>query len=150
MMKLHMAVIALIGLAIPMSLAGQGRVLPVAAPPSGSLAALNSLEPGQWALRGMSRTSGNRAVCVSDGHALLQIRHGSASCSRFVIANEPRSVTVHYTCPGAGHGRTTIRVASAGLVQIDTQGIIDNAPFQASWEARHAGACAARTPPSVH
>jgi hypothetical protein len=152
MMKSGMTGLALAGLVLPMSLAGQTRVAtPAAEPPAPqSFTALSTLSPGQWTLRGLSRTSGNRAICLGDSHALLQIRHGAASCSRFVIAKDARGLTVHYTCPGAGHGRTTIHVESSALVRIETQGIVNNAPFDASWEARRTGECSAKSPSLVH
>ena len=42
---------------------------------------------------------------------------------------------MHYTCPGAGHGRTSIRSETNRLVQIDTQGIADGKPFSQAIEA---------------
>src|SRR3546814_4279869 len=52
---------------------------------------------------------------------MIQVYHPGATCSRSVIEDTPSSVTVHYTCPGAGHGRTTIRSETNRLVQIDTR-----------------------------
>jgi hypothetical protein len=52
-------------------------------------------------------------------------------------------VTVHYTCPGSGHGRTTIRKETNRLVQIDTQGIASGSPFSRTFEARRGGSCSA-------
>ena len=84
-------------------------------------------------------------MCVADPRTLLQVRHGRAPCSRFVIANDARASTVHYTCPGAGHGRTTIRVETPRLIQIDSQGIADNEPFALQFEGRRTGACVSET-----
>lgn len=112
---------------------------PASAP---TLAALNILESGQWQLRSRTDPGENRSVCLGDSHTLLQIRHRNATCSRFVIANDPRSATVHYTCPGAGHGRTTVRVETPRLIQIDSQGIASNEPFALTLEGRRIGACA--------
>ncbi len=114
---------------------------PVSAP---TLAALSGLEPGQWQLRA-SDGSASRSICVSDPRSLLQIQHSQAVCSRFIIANDPKSATVHYTCPGLGHGRTTLRVETPRLVQIDSQGIADNAPFAVHVEGRRMGACNSST-----
>lgn len=105
-----------------------------------SLAMLSALDDGQWELR--FRDGGeNRRVCVRSGLELIQIQHGQAACSRFVIDDGTREVTVQYTCRGDGYGRTTIRKESAGLLQIDSQGIAGGLPFEFSAEARRVGAC---------
>ncbi|UUL82701.1 DUF3617 domain-containing protein [Sphingomonas qomolangmaensis] len=106
-----------------------------------SLRALAQVEPGQWQLR---ETGGgvSRSVCVSDPRVLLQLRHGGgAQCSLFVIDNQPSRGTVHYTCAGAGHGRTTIQIETPRLMNIKTQGVIDGLPFDAAIEARRLGEC---------
>jgi hypothetical protein len=82
-----------------------------------------------------------QTVCLGDARRLIQVYHPRATCSRYVIEDTPTSVTVHYTCPGAGHGRTTIRSETNRLVQIDTQGIADGKPFSQAIEARRAGGC---------
>ena len=104
------------------------------------LAALSAITPGQWQL---TETGGAaRSICVPDPLMLLQIEHGAAQCSRFVIADDRRSATVHYTCPGSGHGRTTISVVDGDQFHLQTQGIHDGAPFDTDYEARRIGACA--------
>lgn len=80
-------------------------------------------------------------MCLGDPAALLQIQHGEAHCTRHIVTNDPQNVTVHYSCAAAGSGRTTIRVETPRLVQIDTQGIRNGAPFADSFEGRHTGAC---------
>ena len=53
------------------------------------LAALRAVAPGQWLLK---ETGGeSRSLCVADPRALMQIEHGAAQCSRFVVADAPRS-----------------------------------------------------------
>ena len=108
-------------------------------PPAG---ALSTVQPGQWTLKSVDNPGENRSICLKDARSLLQIRHGGAICSRFVIANDARETTVHYTCPGNGHGRTTLRVLSAKSVEIESQGIIDEQPFALMLEARRQGECA--------
>ena len=53
-------------------------------------------------------------------------------------------VTVQYTCPGRGFGRTHIRRETRRLVQIDTQGVAEGLPFSASIEGRRVGDCGER------
>jgi hypothetical protein len=109
-----------------------------------TLIALGQIETGQWQLR--SRDSSlDRSVCVSDPRTLLQVRHGAAVCSRFVIANDARATTIHYTCPGAGHGQTTLRVETPRLIQIESQGIAEKEPFSIRLEGRRVGSCGVKT-----
>jgi len=104
------------------------------------LAMLDSLAKGAWSLRIRDDATEQR-VCVRDGRELIQIRHRQTGCSRFVVRDEANEVIVQYTCRGNGYGRTSLRREGNGLVQIQSQGIIDGAPFSISGEARHSGAC---------
>lgn len=103
--------------------------------------AFEHIEPGQWQLRALDNSAPVRRLCVGDGYDLVQLRHPGAACSRFVLANEPETATVHYTCTGAGYGRTTIRVETPQLVHIDSQGLANRSPFQVALEARRLGKC---------
>lgn len=114
--------------------AGQGQS--GAAPP----AMLARLETGQWELRGPGSVRIG-AICLGNPILLAQPRHGAAACTRDVIAADSDSMTVNYTCPGAGRGRTTIRFETPRLVQIDSQGLDHGAPFALRAEARRVGAC---------
>jgi hypothetical protein len=107
------------------------------------LAATSGLEPGLWQIREEGHES--RKICVSDPGAFVQLRHANMPCSRLVIANQPGTATVHYSCPGAGWGRTTLKVVTPRAVTIDTQGIAGNAPFAFTADARRVGDCAARS-----
>ena len=122
---------------LALGLAGAGAV-PAQTP---SLAMLDRLEKGSWQLRELDKDAVLQTVCLGDARRMIQIQHPRANCSRYIIEDTPGSVTVHYTCPGAGHGRTTIRSETNRLVQIDTQGIADGRPFSQAIEARRAGAC---------
>lgn len=106
-----------------------------------SLAMLDRLEKGSWQLRERGQDAVVQTICVGDARRMIQVYHPRATCSRYIIEDTPNSVTVHYTCPGAGHGRTTIRSETNRLVQIDTQGIADGKPFSQAIEARRAGGC---------
>ncbi len=119
------------------TLAGATAV-PAQAP---SLAMLDRLEKGSWQLRERGKDAVLQTVCLGDARRLIQIQHPRATCSRYIIEDTPGSVTVHYTCPGAGHGRTSIRSETNRLVQIDTQGIADGKPFSQAIEARRMGPC---------
>jgi hypothetical protein len=129
---------------IPMTLVLAGAATPLFGQPdtSQSLAALSTLQPGMWEFKSRDDSAANRSICVSDPRAMLQLRHGAAQCSRFVIQNDQRVATVHYSCPNAGHGQTTLRVETPRLVQVESQGIANKAPFAFTAEGRRVGACA--------
>lgn len=116
-----------------------GLLVPAAAQ-GPALAMLASLDDGQWELR-YRDGSPSRRVCVKSGQELIQLQHGGAACSRFVVEDGASTVTVQYTCRGNGYGRTSIRRESPSLVQIDSQGIATGLPFEFSAEARRVGAC---------
>jgi hypothetical protein len=102
---------------------------------------LDTLEKGSWELRQRGNSALVRTLCLGDARAFIQLQHPRTGCSRYVIADGAEEVTVHYTCPGAGHGRTTVRHETNRLVQIDTQGIAGGAPFSFAYEARRTGGC---------
>lgn len=104
------------------------------------LAMLDSLVGGTWELHDRGNNVRDR-ICLRSGHELIQIRHRAAQCSHFVVDDGPERVTVQYTCPGDGYGRTTIRRETPRLVQIDSQGIENGLPFHVTAEARRVGGC---------
>lgn len=103
------------------------------------LSAVGTLQPGLWQLQAEGEAP--RKICVGDTSALVQIRHAGTPCSRLVIADQRSSATVHYSCPGAGWGRTTLKVVTPRSATIDTQGIAGNAPFAFTADARRMGDC---------
>ncbi|HEX7853032.1 MAG TPA: hypothetical protein VF503_04985 [Sphingobium sp.] len=125
------------------------RVLPVvlavgAAAPvmGGTPAALADLEPGQWDLRSREPGEASVRLCIHDGLSLVQIKHQGQSCRQFVVEDTADRTSITYSCPRTGHGRTSIRVETPRLVQIDSQGVVDGYPFALNLEGRRTGACA--------
>jgi hypothetical protein len=116
-----------------------GLLTPAAAQ-APSLAMLSGLDDGKWEVRPRDG-SAVRRLCVQSGLELIQLQHGQADCSRFVVEDSAQAVTVQYTCRGNGYGRTSVRRETASLVQIDSQGIAGGLPFQFSAEARRVGTC---------
>lgn len=109
-----------------------------------SLAVLRPLQPGQWELheRGEGSEDGQtRKLCITDLRQLLQVRHGRTLCRSFVVSDAPTMATITYDCAAAGNGRTDLRVETPRLVQINSQGIADGAPFAFAMEARRIGDC---------
>ena len=126
-------VLALAGtlfLSLPAELAAQGQGL-------GMLARLGK---GEWTIKHRDG-SPDRRVCVRSGQELIQLRHPESGCSQFVIEDADAKVTVQYTCPNNGFGRTSIRRETDTLIQIESQGIASNLPFQFVAEARQTGRC---------
>lgn len=123
-----------------MTLAALALGVPVAAQ-APSLAMLDQLEQGQWQLVDRDGMVPMRSICLGDARQLIQLRHERAQCQRFVVEDSLQSVTVSYSCPGTGNGRTTIRRETDRLVQIETQGIARGAPFSMAFEARRTGVC---------
>lgn len=117
--------------------AGLASAAPAQAP---GLKVLSQIEPGRWQLR-ETDSKAERTVCLSDPRILIQLHHGASVCSRFVVDNQASTGTVHYTCSGAGHGRTTISVETPRLIHVQTQGLANGLPFESEIEARRLGSC---------
>lgn len=105
-----------------------------------ALEMLRTLTKGEWTVK-FRDGSPDLKICVKTGDELIQIKHERPGCSRFVVENNPSKVTVQYTCPGDGYGRTDIRRETSSLVQIESQGIVSGKPFQLAAEARRTGSC---------
>lgn len=107
---------------------------------AGGLSALGSLAKGEWSIKYRDGTP-DRKICVRTGQELIQLRHREAGCNQFVVEDGASKVTVQYTCPGNGYGRTSVRRETAALVQLESQGIHGGLPFQFVAEARRTGSC---------
>lgn len=103
--------------------------------------ALQILEKGAWEATPRVPKEKVLNVCLGDPKQLLQLHHPRKRCSYHVIENRANSAIVHYSCPGAGQGRTMLRIETSRLVQIHTQGVADAAPFALAYEARRKGEC---------
>lgn len=106
-----------------------------------ALAMLDRLEPGMWEVQARDGAAPSVQLCIDSGRKLIQIRHPREACQRFVIEDKPGSVTVQYSCPANGYGRTSVRFENARLAQIETQGIDGGLPFNFVAEARRIGPC---------
>lgn len=105
------------------------------------LTVLGRIQPGLWALRDREPGGRTRQQCIADPDILVQLAHPGPRCQSFVIDDQQAAGTVHYSCPGAGHGRTTIRLETPALIQIDSQGVTAGAPFNMAVEGRRLGEC---------
>lgn len=133
------AKISLVGTATALGMIALGLALPAAAQSDG-LSMFQALSKGEWTIK-YRDGSADRKICVRTGEELIQLRHEEPNCSRFVVEDATSKVTVQYTCPGNGYGRTNIRKETGALVQIESQGIAAGLPFQFAAEARRTGTC---------
>lgn len=117
--------------------------LAAAAPANGPLVALARIEQGRWQIKTVGVDAPPHIACLTDMSVLIQYGHGAAQCQRQVVVNAYDVATVHYVCPGAGHGETSIKVATPRAFNLDTQGILGGAPFDEQYEAKRLGACGA-------
>lgn len=101
---------------------------------------LAPITAGQWQLKEIDGP-GSRSVCVADPGALLQIQQPGGGCSRFVLDSARTTMTVHYTCGGRGHGRSTLTVRSPRSIKLETQGVATGSPFAADYDGRFLGPC---------
>lgn len=106
------------------------------------LTALADVRPGQWLLQEQGGNS--RSICIRNPETLLQMHNRRAACSRIVAENTANVASVHYTCPGHGNGRTTIKVETGRLIQIESEGVDGGVPFSMNVEGRRTGACGRR------
>lgn len=124
--------------------AGTAAMSPAGKPPAVSMTALRQLEKGQWELRERgARPSAppRQRICVGDPSQLLRAGQGGGGCDPFVVADGADRAVVTYQCRGKGTRRTDLRVETPRLVQIQSQGITDGAPFSEQLEARRTGDC---------
>jgi hypothetical protein len=126
--------------AVGLALVLGGEVAAAAAGPG--LRALSRVERGQWQLKEIGVNPEPRTICVRDPRTLVHYGHDVAQCQHTVTVNDINTTTVHYACQGS-HGQTTVKVATPRSFNLDTQGIINGAPFEDSFEARYLGACPA-------
>ena len=127
-------------------MAGLGLAVLVmgAAPAAGqrqSLVMLDRIQAGHWELVARDGSRARERVCLRDGRRLIQWRHPASTCERLIVDDSPTEVTVQYTCRGQGFGRTSIRMETSRLFQMQTQGIANGLPFDFAAEGRYIGPC---------
>lgn len=105
------------------------------------LALLKGLSQGEWTLQERGSSDVGQKICLGNAELLLQVQHGNAACTRYVIENDPKKLRVRYKCGNAGYGVTEIKRESSSLVQIHSQGFVNNSPFSYSAEGRRTGSC---------
>lgn len=124
---------------------GLAALVMAAAPAAGqrqALVMLDRIQTGQWELVARDGSRARERVCLRDGRRLIQWRHPASTCERLIVDDTATEVTVQYTCRGQGFGRTSIRMETSRLFQMQTQGIANGLPFDFAAEGRYIGPCA--------
>jgi hypothetical protein len=103
--------------------------------------ALVALAPGLWEFKEVGRTGAPTRRCLTSLRELFQPVHPTLACRHFISADEADHATVAYDCAALGQGRTSLRVETRRLVQLDSQGISEGRPFAVRLEARRLSAC---------
>jgi hypothetical protein len=112
-----------------------------AAAASQALPVLGRLDAGLYELRNLHGGGRFAPVCLGeDRGALVQLQHRRSQCSRSVVARTRDRLEVRYNCAGA-FGQTTIRVETARLARIESEGVDNGMPFSLRIEARRVGSC---------
>ena len=124
---------------VVLALAGAASV--AFADPAGGPKAFSTLEAGLWEIKGVGSDMSVHKLCVSDMRQLLQPLQIQPMCKQFIAEDAADYVTASFDCAAQGQGRTSVRVETSRLVQIDSQGISGGRPFAARMEGRRVGLC---------
>lgn len=114
--------------------------LAVPALAQGTSGVFDRLSKGEWTVR-FRDGSAPRKICVRSGFELAQLKLNSQNCTSVVVQETSDAVTVHHSCKARGFSRTKVRRETGALVQIESQGFIDDLPYQFAAEARRTGDC---------
>ena len=117
-----------------------------AAPPS----ALSKIAGGMWEISGAPGTPAPIRQCVTDIQWLAQFEHRNRNCSRSVVSDNGSSAVINYSCGAGDFGRSEIDVVTPRSLNISTQGISDQLPFNYTFQARRVGDCAKNPSSSPH
>ena len=117
---------------------GAGALSLAATPPPKALATISG---GLWEISGAPGASAPIRQCIADLSLLAQFEHRGRNCSRDIVSDGPGSMVIHYSCGGAGFGRSQIDVITPRSLRVSTQGISDKLPFNYVLQARRLGDC---------
>jgi hypothetical protein len=102
---------------------------------------LASLAPGEWELHEIGQRDSARLVCLRNPQRLVHMDFPLRACRRSLVAQDGRTATVRFICPGLGNGVTRLSVESGSIVRLQAQGLARGAPFDHDIEARRIGPC---------
>lgn len=107
-------------------------------------------QPGVWELSGIQGARAPVRLCIADLSQLAQVEHRGRGCNQKAIRESASSVTFTYECSSKDFGRSEVQFVTPRNFKIVSQGIAGGLPFSHTVQARRAGDCAAKTPPSGH
>ena len=112
--------------------------------------ALAQAQPGLWEISGAPGTSAPIRQCLADVASLARFEHRSKACQAKILKDGGSSITVEYTCGGAGFGNSEIDVLTPRSLRISTQGISAGLPFNYVLQARRIDDCPKTTASARH
>jgi hypothetical protein len=112
--------------------------------------ALAQAQPGLWEIKGAPGTSAPIRQCVADVVSLARFEHRSKACSAKILKDDASSISVQYSCGGAGFGNSEIEVITPRSLRISTQGISGGLPFNYVLQARRIDDCPKTTASAHH
>jgi hypothetical protein len=124
--------------------------LAAAAPPTPQPSILAQAQPGLWEFSGAPGTHAPVRQCIADIARLAQYEHASKHCTRTVISDSADTAVVQYVCGPAGFGRSAIHLITPRSLEISTQGISDDLPFNYVLQAHRVGDCPKAAPARGH
>jgi len=112
--------------------------------------ALAQTQPGLWEISGAPGTSAPVRQCIADIASLARFEHRSKACNAKILKDASTSLSVQYTCGGAGFGNSEIDVITPRSLRISTQGISGGLPFNYVLQARRIDDCPKVTASTRH
>ena len=103
--------------------------------------ALAQVAGGLWEISGVPGSKEPVRECVPNVAVLAQFEHRGRNCSRNVLSDKGSSTLISYKCGAAGFGHSTVEVLTPRSLQISTQGISDQLPFNYVLQAHRVGEC---------
>ena len=125
-------------------------VVPVAAWAAAQPSALAQVAGGMWEIAGVPGVKQPVRECVADVAALAQFEHRGRNCSRNILSDKEGSTLISYKCGTAGFGQAKVEVLTPRSLQISTQGISDQLPFNYVLQAHRIGECEKSPPVTRH
>jgi hypothetical protein len=96
---------------------------------------------GLWEISGVPGAKEPVRECIPNVALLAQFEHRGRNCSRNVLSDKGSSTLISYKCGAAGFGQSTVEVLTPRSLQISTQGISDQLPFNYVLQAHRVGEC---------
>jgi hypothetical protein len=124
-------------LLLPAGAIGAAVLLAAAEAPS----VLTQAQPGVWEISGAPGLKTPVRQCIGDLAALARFEHRANNCAAKIVSQSATSVSVDYSCGGAGFGHSDVNELTPRSLRISTQGISGGLPFNYVLQARRVEDC---------